>query len=248
MPVMDGLEAAAIISKVGVTTPIIALTANIMSNDLELYKTSGMPDYLGKPFTSQELWRCLVKYLPVIRVSDVDENQQYAADAESMKQLQAYFLKSNKNTFSKIKQAIETGDSKQAHRLVHTLKSNAGQIAEKQLQDAAAAVEDSLIENDATVTEAQMQQLEAELNAVLDKLEQLPDKTGTQGDEIDFDKGSALSILDELEPMLEKSKPECMYMLGKIRSIPGAEKLADYVEDFNFSQAIDELKKVKDSL
>jgi signal transduction histidine kinase/CheY-like chemotaxis protein len=62
MPVLDGLEAAPQIVKLGTGTPIVAMTANIMVDDRELYKRNGMPDCVGKPFTSQELWRCLVKY------------------------------------------------------------------------------------------------------------------------------------------------------------------------------------------
>jgi len=63
MPVMDGLDAAAEIIKLKIGVPVIALTANIMSDDMEIYKDSGMNDCLGKPFTSQELWHCLLKYL-----------------------------------------------------------------------------------------------------------------------------------------------------------------------------------------
>ncbi|MCL2665617.1 MAG: ATP-binding protein [Defluviitaleaceae bacterium] len=63
MPVMDGLEASSIINGLKTGTPVVALTANIMTNDIELYKANGMKDYLGKPFTSQELWGCLQKYL-----------------------------------------------------------------------------------------------------------------------------------------------------------------------------------------
>ena len=63
MPVMDGLEATAKILDMNVNIPIIAMTANIMSSDLETYQKSGLNDFVGKPFTSQELWRCLLKYL-----------------------------------------------------------------------------------------------------------------------------------------------------------------------------------------
>jgi signal transduction histidine kinase/CheY-like chemotaxis protein len=63
MPVMDGMEAAVEITEMGCQTPIVAMTANIMTNDLELYRQNGIADYIGKPFTSQELWRCLAKYL-----------------------------------------------------------------------------------------------------------------------------------------------------------------------------------------
>ncbi|MDR2589552.1 MAG: response regulator [Oscillospiraceae bacterium] len=62
MPVMDGLEATPVIHKIAPDLPIVALTANIMQGAAEQYKEIGMSDCLGKPFTSQELWRCLMKY------------------------------------------------------------------------------------------------------------------------------------------------------------------------------------------
>jgi len=55
MPVMDGLEASVKIHELETGVPVVAMTANIMSNDKELYNASGMSDYIGKPFTSQEL-------------------------------------------------------------------------------------------------------------------------------------------------------------------------------------------------
>jgi len=248
MPVMDGLEAAEKIAEMGVDTPIVALTANIMSKDLDIYKTSGMPDYLGKPFTSQELWKCLVKYFPLTGSSADNENQLSLDDVEAMKQLQVYFVKANQNTFNNISNAIEAGYTKHAHRLVHTLKSNAGQIDERQLRDAAAVMEDRLKEEGGTVTEEQMERLETELNTVLDKLAPLLEETEMQRTVEEADNDMALEILRELEPMLIRRNPECMYMLDKIRSIQGAEELAGYVEDFSFNKAIDELKKIKNNL
>ncbi|MCL2265794.1 MAG: ATP-binding protein [Treponema sp.] len=62
MPVMDGIEASLEILKLNAGIPMVAMTANIMSDDLEIYKSCGMDDCLGKPFTSQELWHCLLKY------------------------------------------------------------------------------------------------------------------------------------------------------------------------------------------
>ena len=68
MPVMDGIEAAEKILALDTGVPIVALTANIMSTDMEIYMASGMKDCVGKPFTSQELWHCLTKYLkPIVQ-------------------------------------------------------------------------------------------------------------------------------------------------------------------------------------
>ena len=63
MPVMDGLEAAEKIHRFKTGVPIVAMTANIMKNDRDLYISLGMSDCISKPFTSQELWRCLLKYI-----------------------------------------------------------------------------------------------------------------------------------------------------------------------------------------
>jgi CheY-like chemotaxis protein len=63
MPIMDGLEASALISELNTGTPIIAMTANVMSHDKDVYAKSGMTDSVTKPFKTQELLACLTKYL-----------------------------------------------------------------------------------------------------------------------------------------------------------------------------------------
>ncbi len=70
MPVMDGMEAAKQIIAFGSTTPIVALTANVMVHDREKYLKQGMRDCLSKPFQSQELWDCLLQYLSPIPPPD----------------------------------------------------------------------------------------------------------------------------------------------------------------------------------
>ena len=64
MPGMDGTEAASIISGLNTGTPIIAMTANVPSSANEAnYKKCGMDGLISKPYTTQELWKCLLKYL-----------------------------------------------------------------------------------------------------------------------------------------------------------------------------------------
>ena len=63
MPVMDGLEATEKILELDQGIPIVAMTANVMADNAGLHKMSGMSGYVGKPFTSKELWKCLLRYL-----------------------------------------------------------------------------------------------------------------------------------------------------------------------------------------
>jgi CheY-like chemotaxis protein len=58
MPRMDGLAATrAIRAMPGETglTPIIALTANVLPDQVAFYRASGMDDHVGKPISPREL-------------------------------------------------------------------------------------------------------------------------------------------------------------------------------------------------
>lgn len=56
MPIMGGLEATQIIrNELGITTPIIALTAKAIKGDEQIYLEAGMDGYLSKPFEPEQL-------------------------------------------------------------------------------------------------------------------------------------------------------------------------------------------------
>jgi len=48
--------------------------------------------------------------------------------------------------------------------------------------------------------------------------------------------------------MLKNSNPDCMMMLDEIRSIPGAEDLAQQIEDFDFKKAAATLSMLKERI
>ena len=257
MPVMDGLEAAAKITALGVKTPIVAMTANIMTNEMEMYKSSGIPDFLAKPFTSHELWECLLKYFQPIDVIKINESDQAEEDSKIQKQLKMVFVKNNQTTYAMIKKALEDMDIKLAHRLAHSLKSNAGQIGEKQLQEAAAVIE-VMLEDSKDLTQKapgnlhwvnrQMTLLETALKSTLDKLAPMLAETGAEIKTTPPNEEELLKLLDQLESMLKEKNPECISMLDDIRTIPGAEELVRLIEDFAFKEAANELSIIKKKL
>jgi CheY-like chemotaxis protein/anti-sigma regulatory factor (Ser/Thr protein kinase) len=66
MPEPDGIQTFHVISKEGVNTdtPIIMLTANVVSGAEEEYRRIGFADYLSKPIRGEDLEAALLKYLP----------------------------------------------------------------------------------------------------------------------------------------------------------------------------------------
>jgi CheY-like chemotaxis protein len=253
MPVMDGLEASAKIIEYNANVPIVAMTANIMSNDREIYKMSGINDCVGKPFTSQELWRCLMKYFKPLNWQAVNKTPQTQTDDELRLKLSANFVKDNQNKLGEIKDALNAGDIKLAHRLAHTLKSNAAFLGKILLQQAAANIEDQLKDGQNNVTQQQMTALETELSAALTELSaELPKEAkekaeGSQGGDvqeqvsIEFVK----ETFEKLEPMLEMGNLECRNLIDSLCRIPETEKLIQQIDDLDFQEALVTLGELK---
>ncbi|MCL2231483.1 MAG: PAS domain-containing protein [Treponema sp.] len=255
MPVMDGLEAAAKIIELNVNIPIIAMTANIMSDDMEVYRKSGMTECVGKPFTSQELWRCLLKYFSPLGWEVVRDNRYTQTDNELRQKLIGNFLKDNRHIYSDITGAIETGDIKLAHRLAHTLKSNAAHLNSTRLQLASAAIEQQLKNGKNQVSRNQMLLFKAEMEAALSQfMVEFEANSGAQRESPQavqkteaLDENSARQLIFKLEGMLEMGNPECIKIAGDLRRIPAEllksssaqpiEEVIQHIDDFDFERA-----------
>jgi len=243
MPVMDGMEAAGKIMAMNTGTPIIAMTANVMSSELEKYKRFGIPDCLGKPFTSQELWQMLLKYLTPVGSDSVNEHED---NGDLQKNLKINFLKSNQNIHAKIAEAASAGDVRLAHRLAHSLKGNAGLIGKIELRNAAEEVETLLSDGTASIWENKMNNLKTELIPVLKELESLFGESVQQEKPKTLDDAQTLALFEKLAPMLDNINPECVSLLDEVRSVPGAEELAQQIENYDFESAAKTLVTLKE--
>ena len=239
MPVMDGVEAASKITALDTKTPMVAMTANIMAGELKKYEEHGMPDSLGKPFTSRELWRLLLKYLKPVGGFAMEES-----DGELQKKLRVNFAKANQAIYAEISEAMAAGEIKLAHRLAHTLKGNAGQIGKIGLFNAAGALEALLKNGLLPGAEDILNLLKTELAHVLEELNPLLEESGEGPRPLNIEQ--AMALFEKLEPMLENINPECVGLVDDIRAVAGAEELARQVEDYDFesaSRTLAELKK-----
>jgi len=245
MPVMDGLEAASKIIEAGSKTPIVALTANMMTNSLEQYTKNGMVDVLGKPFTSQNLWTCLMRFLPVIGISSVDIDQDRIEEEKFKEQICTYFARSNQEMYKSICDAIESDNIVMAHRLTHSLKSNAAQIGEDKLQKAAEAMEEALSGGIDNSNIDLLSTLENELSTVLEKLAPLLSEANKTNVTVTTDTTVIMELINKLEPMLTSFNGDSVELLDEIACIPGMENLVRCIEVFNFKDALTELEIIK---
>jgi len=144
MPVMDGLEATKLLrTKMKVTTPIIALTANAFKHDIDLYLSEGMNDYLIKPYKEEELY---AKIEQILRKSSgrtdgnvetlPSESSNSSSQLFSLKQISVIangdsaFINTMISMFKEIVQstvvqmnnALEANDIDQIKKLAHKIK------------------------------------------------------------------------------------------------------------------------------
>jgi PAS domain S-box-containing protein len=71
MPVMDGIAATRALRSMGITTPILAMTANVLSDDRDACTVAGMDDFVAKPIDPEALDMALDKWIRRERAADL---------------------------------------------------------------------------------------------------------------------------------------------------------------------------------
>jgi len=189
MPGMDGVEATKRIRNLGTRYSrlvIIALTANAVQGAKEMFISNGFDSFLSKPTVMMDLKRTLLEWLPgekvvildpasnhrgiVKKTSLVKKVDPFKNDVEFKKELQIMFMEENKDKYEELFKALGEGNIELAHRTAHSLKSNAGQIGEVRLQQAAADIESLLKNGENFLTQEQLDILKTEFDDVLARL------------------------------------------------------------------------------
>ncbi len=152
MPVMDGFTATRRIRELerGGTKrlPIIALTANVMSEDREHCIAAGMDAHLGKPIEPAQLADCLARYLKNEPMSaEVDMNALHeltGGDAEFERELIDTFVSSGDQCLADILAALRASDYATIGKRAHSLKGASANIHAAGLAAAASNLESAV--------------------------------------------------------------------------------------------------------
>ncbi|MDH5617428.1 MAG: ATP-binding protein [Gammaproteobacteria bacterium] len=193
MPLMDGYEATRAIreresSEGAKPVNIIAVTANALSGDRNQCIAAGMNAYLSKPFSGQELYESLAKYLPgsvadmSAPPSPVTESGTSAVDHSVLVQLDEIsrdgkgglanrvveaFLGSSSDLMAQIRDAITAQDGRNVHTSAHALKGCSMNVGARNLAELCRAVETAGRENDFSAVHEQWQLMRTEYAAVV---------------------------------------------------------------------------------
>jgi two-component system sensor histidine kinase/response regulator len=176
MPVMDGFTATRRIRELervsgrGRRLPIIALTANVMSEDRESCIAAGMDAHLGKPIEPAQLLDCLGRYLKpnVVRPEvDMDALRELTGgDAEFERELVETFVSSGDQCLAEILSAQRASDLGTIGKRAHALKGASANIHATGLAAAASSLENAARTNSVGEIAGLVQELAEKLQAV----------------------------------------------------------------------------------
>ena len=146
MPVMDGYAATHKLRQNGFSVPIIALTANIMKQDVERCLEVGCTDYLGKPFERAAFMKKLRAFLdPALSPSLVEGGSEIYCEpaAEDELPLIRDFVQKLPKRLAAIHEALQKQDWTELSMLAHRMRG-AAMFGYPLLGEAAGVVEDGV--------------------------------------------------------------------------------------------------------
>jgi len=146
MPKMDGVEAAKLIRETGYDNPIVALTANAVVGQAEIFYNYGFDDFISKPIDIRQLNIVLKKLIQDKQPPEVIENaQNYKVQQASKPELANFFIKDAEKTISILEPILQNNFRKEDMQAfiiqVHAIKSALANINEMELSVAASKLE-----------------------------------------------------------------------------------------------------------
>lgn len=124
MPVMDGKEALKSLQQLGISTPIYALTANVISADIQEYIALGFSGVLSKPLELNKLYSVLKQYLRTENHSDAEKAQRSNLFAQDPKIKALFFSELSKQNME-ITENIKKLDYAGLTNAAHIIKGSA---------------------------------------------------------------------------------------------------------------------------
>jgi len=237
MPKMDGIEAAKILRNLGYTRPIIALTANALIGQAEMFIENGFDGFISKPIDIRQLNASLNKLIRDKYPSEVVETaRQQAAKINMSKssvdnipysssELATVFTRDAEKALARLKTIISNAfrrndDFRQYIINVHAMKSALANIGENELSDTALKLE-------LAARAENTQVIMAETNAFLEELDKVIEKNRPK-------EGDGNSVTENSE--------DRAYLAEKLRIIKTA---CENYDDVTANKELSELRQKK---
>jgi PAS domain S-box-containing protein len=181
MPTMDGLSAARILRSSGIRTPIVALSAGTMSNDVFKAIEAGCSMHLAKPFTSEAFFNMVTRFLKSESTTTSETNvivsDRLDFDPE-MVPLVIDFTGRLPLRLQELSGTLETGNIQSLESLAHKLKGSAGLYGYPQVSEIAARLEIAAMESNIKAAQEALTTLTLTIEGVMAGREKIMKEAG----------------------------------------------------------------------
>jgi len=178
MPTMDGLQATKMMRTHGYTQPIVALTANAVSGQRDMFLSNGFDDFISKPIDVRQLNDVLKKF---VRNRQPSENPIIALPSIPP-QLAEFFVKDASKVVTTLEMLLEKQELHRDREIksyttsVHGIKSALVCIGESELSAVAAKLEQAGHERDIDTILAETPAFVDKLRGMIESLSKRSDK------------------------------------------------------------------------
>ena len=179
MPLMDGIEAVKIIREMGYRHPIVALTANTIMGQAELFAGNGFSSFISKPINTGALNNCLMRFIRDMHPDAVAEKEEQVdvmpqTTKAVSKLVEESFLRDAKRAASETENLSEKSkwsdeDFASFTITIHGTKSALGNVQEKELAKVAGRLELLGREKDIETIRAILPQFLLDLKEIIQK-------------------------------------------------------------------------------
>lgn len=167
MPIMNGEAATEMIRHTDQETPIIALTANAMQQDIEQYLANGFNAHLSKPLVQDDFVKLLSEYCQTDEQVEEEDDSLFSINNQEYRRMVDDYVSSLPCELELLKFSRSSKDWQKMSRIAHGLKGAAGNFGFNQITEYAAKVERIIHEEKFAEVELAYAELCGEINRVL---------------------------------------------------------------------------------
>jgi len=276
MPVMDGIEAAKIIRGTGYDRPIVALTANALVGQADMFMQNGFDGFIPKPIDSRKLnsvLNDLIRDKKPPEVVEAARQERLKKDTKGkdileemhkkLSELEKYFLIDAGNAVKKLEEIYAKINSLDKENIeayeitVHSMKSALANIGEIRLSEKAQKLEQAAREKDNTVISEETPAFINDLKSLTEKLSSAKksddlDDSPISGDDTAYLREKLLELKTACEEENKKTAKKIIKEINKI-NWPGSindimDELSAYLLHSDFKKAADSADSAAKSL
>ena len=192
MPGMDGIETTQKLRAMGYNGAIVALTANAIVGNEEVFAQNGFDGFISKPIDAQQLNLVLNRF---VRDQHPNDAKMYAPMTATLSEtvtnpkLLRIFRGDAEKAVATLRETERNGDLKLFTTTAHAMKSALANVGEKEAAEAASALEEAGENNDSKFITANCKSFIKTLESLIERLR--PDTPDVMDDDDDLAEDTA---------------------------------------------------------